>query len=40
MIKGYVLLLGLGLAAGPNLCRAVPFQLHGRTWTAGRMSDA
>jgi hypothetical protein len=33
MIKGYVLLVGLGLSAGPNLCHAVPFQLHGRTWT-------
>jgi hypothetical protein len=33
MIKGYVLLVGMGLSAWPTLSHAVPFQLHGKTWT-------
>jgi hypothetical protein len=33
MIKGLVLLAGLGLTFGPSLSHAVPFQMHGRTWT-------
>ncbi|MDB5104733.1 MAG: hypothetical protein JWP91_2422 [Fibrobacteres bacterium] len=38
MIKGFALLVGLGLISGPTPSHAVPFQLHARTWTdAGRV---
>ena len=33
MKKGCLLLAGLGLIAGSTLVHAVPFQLHGKTWT-------